>query len=163
MPHGSLNFLNIPESVYVHTHLFGDCGSQSMYFAALCRSIGIPTRAVGGYQLFPGMEGTHFWAEFYLPNYGWVPADTSVAQIYQYLPELTEAQKKAWKDYYFASMDPYRMVIQKDVDYPFAPPAPEPTVLSTVLQLPAVLCDTMDGVPEDKVWENYQVQFTKEP
>ena len=163
MPHGALPFLNIPESVFVHAHLFGDCGSQSAYFSALCRAIGIPARTTGGYQLFPGMEGTHFWAEFYLPNYGWVPADTSVAQIADYIPELTNAQKKAWKDYYFASMDPYRMVIQKDFDLPFTPPAPEPTELSAWLQLPAVLCDTIDGMPESPVWDHYDISFTAEP
>jgi len=163
MPHGTIDFLNLHESVYVHTRRFGDCGSQSMYFAALCRSVGIPARTAGGFQLFPGMEGTHFWAEFYLPNYGWVPADTSVAQVGLYIPELTEAQKQAWKDYFFASMDPYRMVIQKDADVPLAPPAPEKTELSTVMQKPAVLCDTMDGIPEEKIWENYQIQFSAAP
>ena len=162
-PHSSLTVLNIPESVWVHNHKYGDCGAQSMYFSALCRAVGIPARATGGYQLFPGMEGGHFWAEFYLENYGWVPVDTSVAQIYKYLPELTEAQKKAFKDYFFGSMDPYRMVIQKDVDYPFAPPASEPTSMTTVLQSPAVLCDTMDGVPEEPVWEHYQIQFSTAP
>ena len=42
-----------------------------MYFAALCRSIGIPARAVGGYQMIQGFAGTHFWAEYYLEGYGW--------------------------------------------------------------------------------------------
>jgi hypothetical protein len=163
VPHGSLGFLNIPESVYVHNHGYGDCGAQSMYFTALCRSIGIPARATGGYQLFPGMEGAHFWAEFYLPNYGWVPVDTSVAQIANYLPELTPAKKQAFKDYLFGSMDPYRWVIQKDVDLPFSPPAPEPTALSIVLQSPAILCDEMDDIPEEIIWPYYQIHFVKTP
>jgi transglutaminase-like putative cysteine protease len=163
LPHGSIAVLNIPESVWVHTHNYGDCGAQSIYFSALCRAVGIPARTTGGYQLFPGMEGNHFWAEFYLPNYGWVPADTSLGQVCKYLPELTEAQKKAWKDYFFGSMDPYRMVIQKDVDYPFAPPAPEPTAISGWLQSPAVLCDSMDGLPEQPVWEHYNMSFTAAP
>jgi transglutaminase-like putative cysteine protease len=134
-----------------------------MYFAALCRSVGIPARATGGYQLFPGMEGPHIWAELYLPNYGWVPVDTSVAQISKYLPELTDAERKAFKDYFFGSMDPYRWVIQKDMDYPFSPPAPEPTLLSVVLQLPAVLCDEMDDPPEEIVWGYYRIKFDTVP
>jgi hypothetical protein len=163
LPHGSLGYLDIPESVYVHNHQYGDCGAQSIYFAALCRSVGIPARATGGYQLFPGMEGSHFWAEFYLPNYGWVPVDTSVAQISKYLPELTDDQRRAFKDYFFGSMDPYRWVIQKNVDYPFSPPAPEPTVFSMALQYPAVLCDEMDGIPEEIVWSHYRIQFSTVP
>jgi hypothetical protein len=163
MPHGALPALNLPESVFVHTHKFGDCAAQSTYFSALCRAVGIPARTTGGYQMFPGMEGTHFWAEFYLPNYDWVPADTSVAQICDYLPELTDAQKKAWKDYFFGSMDPYRFVIQKDVDLPFTPPAPEPTELTAWLQLPAALCDTIDGIPELTIWGHYSITFTAVP
>lgn len=163
LPHGSLGFMNTPESVFVHEHRYGDCGAQSVYFSALCRAVGIPARATGGYQLFPGMEGQHVWAEFYLPNYGWVPVDTSVAQIYKYLPELTNEEKKAFKDFFFGSMDPYRWTIQKDVDLSFSPPAPEPTALSIVLQTPAALCDEMDVAPEEVIWNYYRIQFTKIP
>lgn len=163
MPYGAIESLNIPASVYVHEHGYGDCGAQSMYFAALCASVGIPARATGGYQLFPGMEGSHFWAEFYLPNYGWVPADTSVAQIANYLPELTLAEKQAYKDYLFGSLDPYRWVVQKDVDAPFSPPAAEPTAMTLALQLPALLCDEMDGFPEEVIWPYYQIQFVSRP
>jgi len=163
IPHASLESLGIPESVFVHEHAYGDCGAQSIYFAALCRAVGIPARATGGYQLFPGMEGTHFWAEIYLPNYGWIPVDTSVGQISNYIPDLSAAQKQAFQDYFFGSMDPYRMVIQKDVDLPFSPPAPEPTSLSTTLQLPVALCDEMDGSPDEAIWPYYRIQFTRLP
>ena len=163
MPYGAIESLNIPASVYVHEHGYGDCGAQSMYFAALCASLGIPARATGGYQLFPGMEGGHFWAEFYLPNYGWVPVDTSVAQIANYLPELTPQEKQAYKDYLFGSLDPYRWVVQKDVDAPFSPPAPEPTAMTLALQMPAMLCDEMDGFPEEVIWPYYQIQFVPKP
>jgi len=163
MPYGAVESLGIPASVYVHEHGFGDCGAQSMYFAALCGALGIPARASGGYQLFPGMEGGHFWAEFYLPNYGWVPVDTSVAQIANYLPELTPAQKQAFKDYLFGSLDPYRWVVQKDVDMPFSPPVTEPTMLMLALQMPAALCDEINGFPEVVIWPYYQIQFTPQP
>lgn len=82
----------------------GACGEQSVFFVSLCRAIGIPARGVNGRigwgpwmkkedlklrserhtKLTPGglaatrlygpMAG-HVWAEFYLPNYGWIPAD----------------------------------------------------------------------------------------
>jgi hypothetical protein len=163
MPYGAIESLNIPASVYVHEHGYGDCGAQSMYFAALCGSLGIPARATGGYQLFPGMEGSHFWAEFYLPHYGWVPVDTSVAQIANYLPELKPAAKQAYQNYLFGSLDPYRWVVQKDVDMPFSPPAAEPTAMALALQMPAMLCDEMDGFPEEALWPYYQIQFLPKP
>jgi transglutaminase-like putative cysteine protease len=162
MPYGALQSLDIPVSVYVHEHGYGDCGAQSMYFAALCGALGIPARAAGGQQLFPGMEGGHFWAEFFLPNYGWIPVDTSVSQISNYLPELSEKERRAFQDYLFGSMDPYRWVIQKDTDVPFNPPADEQTALSLALQAPAALCDEMNSFPEEIIWPHYRISFSPE-
>lgn len=81
----------------------GMCGEYSMFFVALCRTIGIPARVVLGVQsrylqlgsqdsdssrwirlglspdglaaddLYGGFG--HAWAEFYLPSYGWIPVD----------------------------------------------------------------------------------------
>lgn len=156
MPHLAVEPLGIPESVYVYQRRYGDCGAQSMYFCALLRALGIPCRATGGWQLAPGHHGNHFWAEFYLPRYGWVPVDTSVAQIYLYLPDLTEKEKKAYKDFYFGSMDPYRFIIQKDVDVHLIPPANEPPLVSLAIQTPATLCDTMLEIPgllSDEYWK----------
>ena len=53
-PHIYLEAAGIPESTYVLGTGIGDCGSQSMYFAALCRSLGIPARAVSGYRAGAG-------------------------------------------------------------------------------------------------------------
>jgi hypothetical protein len=82
----------------------GECDVQAEFFVALCRAVGIPARAVTGMvgwgpwmekedlklrseghtqlstdglaaaRLFGPFEG-HRWAEFYLPDYGWVPVD----------------------------------------------------------------------------------------
>ena len=52
------------ESDYVHNYLRGDCGAQSMYFTAMCRSIGIPARTTGGFQLFSDEFGGHFGLNF---------------------------------------------------------------------------------------------------
>jgi len=163
MPYLAIESLHIPAAVYVHEQGYGDCGAQSAYFASLCRALGIPARTTGGYQLFPGMEGGHFWAEFYLPRYGWVPVDTSVAQIANYLPELTLEEKQAYRDYLFGSMDPYRWVVQKDVDLPFSPPATERTLMTLALQMPAALCDEIDNFPEEVLWPHYEIHFVPAP
>ncbi len=84
----------------------GACGQQSALFIALCRVVGIPARAVVGFvgwrpsikeedlKIFLPRElnlsperlaGTqhylaampHVWAEFYIPDYGWVPVDVT--------------------------------------------------------------------------------------
>lgn len=144
MPHVALPVLGWPESVFVHENGYGDCGSQSMYFSALCRSIGIPARTTGGYQMFSSTAGTHFWAEFYLPGYGWVPVDTSVAQLAGYSPDLSPEEIAEFEAYFFANQDPYRMVIQKDVDLPLIPEPDSPVLIETVLQIPNINVESGD-------------------
>lgn len=150
MPHLSLDATGIAESIYIHNHGYGDCGTQAVYFAALCRSIGIPARTTGGYQMILGTESPHFWSEFYLPNYGWIPADTSVAQIAEEMsktmPEITDNDIKACKDYFFASQDPYRFVIQKDIDIALTPPASDPILFKMAIQFPAMECKTAENI-----------------
>ena len=85
-------------------HYEGSCEQYSALFIALCRAAGIPARTVAGfigwnpwikeedlkltynidttlsqYGLAAAQHymalGLHTWAEFYIPNYGWIPAD----------------------------------------------------------------------------------------
>jgi transglutaminase-like putative cysteine protease len=73
----------------------GDCGSQTALFCAMAISQGIPCRAISGLIFSspfprtytskgspstPAAYGSHVYAEFYLPIYGWVPADTSIGR-----------------------------------------------------------------------------------
>jgi hypothetical protein len=154
MPHQALPALGIPESVYVHENRYGDCSAQSEYFSALCRAVGIPARATGGWQLFKGTFGDHFWAEFYLPGYGWVPVDPTAAEMADYLPNLSEEEVEAFHDTFFGSMDNLRCVVQHDVDEPFVPPALEPTFYGMAFQAPVFNCDTIEELP-DLVFYDY--------
>jgi transglutaminase-like putative cysteine protease len=82
----------------------GCCTQYAALMVALCRAVGIPARCVSDYngwvpwiqrddakarhtfetnlspdglaatQLY-GDLGSHMWAEFFIPNYGWIPAD----------------------------------------------------------------------------------------
>ncbi len=117
MAHASIDASGVPESVYSFEHGFGDCGTQSIIFSALCRSIGIPARTPGGFQIFAGSLGTHFWAEFYLPNYGWIPVDTSAGQIATYTLGITEQERSEFIDYFFGNQDPLRFIVQNSSNY----------------------------------------------
>jgi transglutaminase-like putative cysteine protease len=87
-------------------YFLGDCSHYSALFVALCRSEGIPARCVYGRMGWKpylnegnskmawdidtalssdgfagaqhhGLSG-HMWAEYYLPDYGWIPVDANV-------------------------------------------------------------------------------------
>lgn len=165
-PHAALDAMDIPESVFVHEHGYGDCGAQSMYFAALCRAVGIPARAPGGMQLFPNPRtgcGDHFWAQIYLPGYGWMPVDTSVGQLAKYMPGITDQQKQDFVDYFFGNMDPFRYLIQTDVDIPLEPAPGEPLTFPTVLQAPTAVCREAEGFPGLEFMERWQIKFRQVP
>jgi len=147
MPHFAMYPRGEAESVYVHEHKYGDCGAQSMYFSALCRSVGIPARCTGGFQIFQGTPAGHFWAELYLPNYGWIPVDPTAATIADYIPALSAAEVGAFHDFYFGSQDDLRLVVQKDTDLPLIPRADGRILLPLAVQMPAALCDTMEEIP----------------
>ena len=163
VPHLTVQILGIPESVYVYKHGHGDCGAQSMYFSALCRSLGIPARSTGGYQAVPGYEGTHFWAEFYVEGYGWLPVDTTVAETVDWTAEVTREQRRTFKKFFFGNLDPYRFVIQKDVDT-ILNPVPQESMLTDnmpllVLQSPAIVCTTCDQNPFITIDEHTSVTY----
>jgi len=156
MPHVQIGARGIAENLYVHEKGFGDCGGQSMYFASLCRAAGIPARTTGGMQLVPTVAGDHFWAEFYLPNYGWIPVDTSIAQTVDYVQEVSPQDNKIYKDYFFGNMDPYRLVIQKDIDVPLVPKPQLSVSLPMAIQEPAAICANAEvdpGILIEEYWK----------
>lgn len=146
-PHSWLDAMKIPESEYMLQTGIGDCGTQSIYFAALCRSLGIPARAPGGYQMIEGTTGTHFWAEYYIEGYGWVPADVTAAEAADWSYSATTDGRHRYKAYLSRNLDPYRYVIQNDVDLPLVPAVHNPVTLDMAFQIPRAECDTCTTDP----------------
>lgn len=140
VPHTYLVGSQTPESTYMFDTGFGDCGTQSMFFAALCRAAGIPARATGGYQLAPGIAGPHFWAEFYLQGYGWIPVDVTIAESADWAFGKSDLDRSRFRDYYFGNLDPYRYTIQNDVDVSFTPDPGNNIIMNLVHQTPALVC-----------------------
>lgn len=162
-PHMWLEVTGTPESVYVLNTGIGDCGSQSMYYVALLRSIGIPARAAGGYQMIQGFAGTHFWAEYYLEGYGWIPVDVTGSEGGTWSYSATPADLQRYQEYFFGSLDPYRYVIQKDVDIPLTPGTGTAVVTPAgFLQFPKAVCDTCPENPMILTLTNAKVTVTKE-
>jgi hypothetical protein len=155
VPHETMWPRGERESVYVHEMKRGDCGAQSMYYSALCRSLGIPTRTTGGWQLLMGDFAGHFWAEFFLPNYGWIPVDPTAAEMSDWTNTITEQQRQEYKQFFFGNQDPMRCNVQLDVDEPLIPPAKEDIFLPVAVQSPVANCSTMTDIPSALLLEHY--------
>lgn len=145
-PHLTIDALGIGESEYVRTHRYGDCGAQSQYYCALLRSLGIPARSCGGYQSFGGGTGTHLWAEFFLPEYGWVPVDVTAADTVDWIPadQATDEERAAYKEYFFGNLDSMRLVIQNDPDIALEPQPRQLNPMRIVFQNAVASCASSD-------------------
>ena len=64
---------------FAYENGYGECGDYSALFVALCRANGIPARPVIGRWATSEAGDWHVWAEFYLPGYGWIPVDPTIA------------------------------------------------------------------------------------
>jgi transglutaminase-like putative cysteine protease len=80
---------------------YGECGDYSALFTALCRAAGIPARTVVGRWATSSPNDWHVWAEFYLPRYGWLPVDPTVAD--------GDGRGRA----YFGNLDNKRLILHK--------------------------------------------------
>ena len=71
--------LSIPNAVEVYKLRAGDCNEHSVLFAALARSVGIPTRIVAGLLYTKGRFYYHAWNEVYVGE--WVAVDSLLNQV----------------------------------------------------------------------------------
>jgi transglutaminase-like putative cysteine protease len=100
----------------------GDCGEYSLIFAALCRAVGIPARVVNGHWCCQAKLNYHVWNEFYLPNYGWVPADATDGRITRDTPGKLAGYGDP--DYYFGNLDSGRFISSKGISIQLYPSPP---------------------------------------
>lgn len=101
----------------------GKCGDLSSLYIALLRSAGVPSREVFGIRL--GKKAgddistwQHCWTEFFVPGYGWVPADPADVRkmmLTQNL-KLDDAKTKEYREYFWGGIDPYRIRLSEGRD-----------------------------------------------
>lgn len=109
-------------SGYCLTKRYGDCGQEAMLFITLCRYNGIPARWQSGWYFFPGGKDIHDWTEIYVRPYGWVPVDPYMGILStRYMTNLTAAQRKIVRDFYFGGLDQYRMSANSDNNQTLTP------------------------------------------
>ncbi len=105
------------DTLWVCDNRYGNCTDFHSLFMSMSRAKGIPTRFHMGIPLPPergngNIGGYHCWAEFYVPEMGWVPVDISEADKH---PELAQ--------YYFGALteDRAAFTIGRDLDLTPAP------------------------------------------
>ncbi len=81
----------------------GDAYEFAIVYTASLRSLGIPAYPMGGILVDSNLKTTnHWWCEFYIENFGWIPVDVSLG---------TGASYKSFrhvdspKDFYFGNLD----------------------------------------------------------
>lgn len=91
----------------------GDSYTYAMIFSALARKKGIPARPVAGFIVYNN-ESTvrHFWAEFYLKGFGWVPVDPALGDgaVFGNIPRVEDPAT-----YYFGNMDSYHITFSRGI------------------------------------------------
>jgi transglutaminase-like putative cysteine protease len=128
---------------YCLTKKTGNCTDFHSLFASLSMAAGIPTRLVYGSLLKPTLDGVqidgsyHCWIQFFAPNYGWIPLDVSLANIYGKEFPVTDKNKKLVElttatgykgldpskiDYYFGNLDERRVTWSMGRDLIMQPP-----------------------------------------
>lgn len=122
----------------------GDCAVYVFLFCALARAAGIPARPVAGHVLFKNdIVSMHFWGEFYIPKYGWIPIDPNYGD---------ESWGSEPKEFYFGNMDNRHIAFSKG-KVNFAMPEEEGGKTFTLYFLQKYHA-YMKNKPKDK---NYQI------
>ncbi|MCP5513893.1 MAG: IPT/TIG domain-containing protein [Spirochaetales bacterium] len=93
--------------------LTGDSYTYAMVFTALARKAGIPARPVAGFLVFDNKKTVkHFWAEFYIKGFGWIPVDPALGDgaAFGNIPQVENPS-----DYYFGNLDSNHITFSRGI------------------------------------------------
>lgn len=129
----------------VRTRRMGDCLTQSEFYSALCRSVGVPARVCGGPFFLPGFKNDHAWAEVYFAGSGWVPVDVTASEGACLAPGLTDAQRQTLRGFFFGHLDCYRIrTYRSQAAQPLAPVKRSPRRRTAFFTYPELECGGKD-------------------
>ena len=91
----------------------GNAYDFALLYTALLRAAGVPARPVAGYVVeSPDRVHAHFWAEFYLHRFGWVPVDPALGAG---APLLGLESDRDPAEFYFGNLDNRHLALSKGV------------------------------------------------
>jgi transglutaminase-like putative cysteine protease len=87
--------------------------TASLLFVSLCRALDIPSIPIAGYIIDVNRQyRAHWWAEFWIDGFGWVPVDPSAASLAGTAPW---PERKDATEYYFGNMDSHRIAFSRGI------------------------------------------------
>lgn len=89
----------------------GDAYDFAILYTALLRTAGVPARPISGILIDSDRSTkSHWWCEFYIENFGWVPCDPALGAGLEYKPfQSTNIDSS----FYFGNLDSQHIVFSK--------------------------------------------------
>ena len=92
----------------------GDAYDFAVIFTALLRAAGIPALPDSGILVGTDMTAkNHWWSEFYLSGFGWVPVDAALGAGLAYHGWQKDAEDFDAKKYYFGNLDAQHILFSR--------------------------------------------------
>ena len=93
----------------------GDAYTFSILFSAMCRATGIPARPEAGVLVYNNKQSTnHYWAEFYIEGFGWIPVDGALGAGARF-GNFPIDEEIDHVEYYFGSIDSHHITLTKGI------------------------------------------------
>ena len=83
----------------------------ALLYLTLLRTAGIPSRIMTGVYI-ENEAKIHYWNEFFLPGFGWIPVDVAMGD---HMYEAAVRTQDAAEEFYFGNIDSDRVLISKDI------------------------------------------------
>lgn len=81
----------------------GDAYDFAVFYTALLRASSVPAATMSGILVDADLAAkNHWWTEFYIENYGWIPSDVALGMGMEYKPFKTVENPK---EFYFGNID----------------------------------------------------------
>jgi len=110
IPSSILNSGNSP--VKALTEKKADTYDIAILFAALARAVGLPAQPIAGVLVDVAQTCyLHWWSEFYLEGFGWIPVDLGMAKAVPF--DMGMSQRESW---YFGNLDAFRITFSRGLN-----------------------------------------------
>lgn len=92
-----------------------DAYNYALLFCLLARGVGIPSRPVAGYIVHNNrLTVRHYWGEYYLEDFGWIPVDLVLGDGVQF-GNFPPFGGESPGEYYFGSLDNQHLTFSRGV------------------------------------------------